>query len=256
MLARFERLIEHAVEGSLRRVFKTTLQPVQVAKAAARAMEGAQVVGLGGVEVPNAYQVHLAPTDFDHMGDYAARLTAELTRYLSEYARERGLRPVGDIHVEVQRDPAAAAGRARVETRFVDLAPEQQAAIQQAVEGTRQLRLADLAAAIRLDPNVAPAEPRLWLEDKLGGRVALEPEAGVVRLGRAADNDLAVNNQRVSRYHAQLRWVDSAWLVYDLDSTNGTFVDGERVVPSSPRPLRVDSVLRLGDHELRVARAA
>ena len=45
--------MEQAVEGSLRRVFPTTLQPVQLAKAAARAMEEAQVVGLRGAEVPN-----------------------------------------------------------------------------------------------------------------------------------------------------------------------------------------------------------
>jgi hypothetical protein len=256
MLARFERLIEHAVEGSLRRVFHTTLQPVQIAKAAARAMESAQVVGLGGVEVPNEYQVHLSVEDFERIGEYAPRLTAELSRYLDEYARERELRPVGDLHVELVKDVQQPTGRVRVQARFVDLAPERRAAIEEAVEGTRQLRLADLAAATRLDPHAARAQAGLWLEDKLGARVLLEPDVGIVRLGRAADNDLAVANQRVSRYHAQLRWVDSAWLVYDLDSTNGTFVDGDRVVPSSPRPLRPDSVLRLGDHDLRVVRAA
>ncbi|MBV9169956.1 MAG: DUF3662 and FHA domain-containing protein [Chloroflexi bacterium] len=255
MLARFERLIEHAVEGSLRRVFKTTLQPVQVAKAAARAMEDAQVIGLAGIEVPNVYNVHLAPADFDHIGDYSARLTAELSRYLTEYARERGLRPVAEPEVGLVRDAAQAVGRVRVETHFAHLEPARQAALEQAVDGTRRLRLADLAAAGTLDARTEGPEAELWLEDNLGLRVPLEREAGIVRLGRAVDNDAAIANQRVSRYHAQLRWVESAWLAYDLDSTNGTFVDGERVLPSSPRPLRAGSVLRLGDHDLRVAPA-
>ena len=75
-------------------------------------------------------------------------------------------------------------------------------------------------------------------------------EAGVVRVGRGVDNDLVVANQRVSRYHAQLRWVESSWLVYDLDSTNGTWLDQERVWPSQPRALEPGSQLRLGDHQL------
>ena len=52
MLARFERLMEQAVEGSLRRVFPTAPQPVQLAKAAARAMEQAQVISLRGAKCP------------------------------------------------------------------------------------------------------------------------------------------------------------------------------------------------------------
>ena len=52
----------------------------------------------------------------------------------------------------------------------------------------------------------------------------------MVRVGRASDNDVAIPNQRVSRYHAQLRWTRDGWVVYDLDSTNGTYVDDENVV--------------------------
>src|SRR5919199_700253 len=180
MLARFERLVEQAVEGSLRRVFPTTVQPVQLAKAAARAMEDAQVIGLHGAEVPNKYDLQLSPDDLERFGDYAGALCDELSRYLADYARERGLRPVAAPVVELRPDPS-------------------------------------------------------------------------VRSGSATDNDVVIANQRVSRYHAQLRWVESSWLVYDLDSTNGTWLDGQRVFPSQPRVLGAGSVLRLGDHELRAA---
>src|SRR6266852_5405846 len=44
----------------------------------------------------------------------------------------------------------------------------------------------------------------------------------------------------------------SSWLVYDLDSTNGTFVDGQRVSPTQPRVLGLKGQLRLGDHDLDV----
>src|SRR5215211_311078 len=99
MLARFERLTEQAVEGSLRRVFPTALQPVQLAKAAARAMEDAQVIGVRGREVPNSYRLRLAPADLQRFADYRATLARELTTYLVDYARERGLRPVNEPRV-------------------------------------------------------------------------------------------------------------------------------------------------------------
>ena len=93
----------------------------------------------------------------------------------------------------------------------------------------------------------------MWLEDRLGLRAPLDSQMGIVRLGRATDNDVVIANQRVSRYHAQLRWVESSWLVYDLDSTNGTWVDDQRVFPSQPRVFGSSAQLRLGDHELRAA---
>ena len=100
--------MEQAVEGSLRRVFPTTLQPVQLAKAAARAMEEAQVVGLLGAEVPNVYRLRLAPDDLARFSEYTATLSRELSRYLVDYARERRLRPVGEPQVELTVDPKAA----------------------------------------------------------------------------------------------------------------------------------------------------
>lgn len=249
MLARFERLVEQAVEGSLRRVLPTHLQPVQLAKAAARAMEEAQIIGVRGAEVPNSYELRVAPADMERFGDYTSTLSHELSRYLVDYAHERGLRLVAEPRIELLEDQAVRPGSVRAQARFVDLAPAVRNEVDAALEGTRRLRLADLAGAHAAPQAVAD---RLWLVDSLGQRVPLEASTGIVRLGRAADNDGIIANQRVSRYHVQLRWVESTWLVYDLDSTNGTWVDEQRVFPSQPHALSLGAVLRLGDHELRV----
>jgi hypothetical protein len=253
MLARFERLMEQAVEGSLRRVFPTSVQPVQLAKAAARAMEQAQVIGVHGPQVPNSYRLRLAPVDFERFAAYRASLSQELAQYLIDYAHERGLRPIATPTVELRDDVRLRPGSLRAEARFVDLAPEQRTEVEAAVEGTRRLRLADLTSA--RPGERAPDAGVVWLTDRLGLRFALEPDAGLVRVGRAVDNDLAIAIQRVSRYHAQLRWVESSWLVYDLESTNGTWLDDRRVLPGQPAVLEPGGQLRLGDHELD-ARAA
>jgi len=51
----------------------------------------------------------------------------------------------------------------------------------------------------------------------------------VVNVGRKRDNDLVVDNPRVSRRHAQLRASGAKVMLFDLDSAGGTFVNGQRV---------------------------
>ncbi|HEX6493540.1 MAG TPA: FHA domain-containing protein [Candidatus Dormibacteraeota bacterium] len=64
-------------------------------------------------------------------------------------------------------------------------------------------------------PPPAPAEP---------------PRAGVVRIGRSAGNDLVLEDLQVSRHHAELVPAgDGGWELVDLDSHNGTFVNGSRI---------------------------
>jgi hypothetical protein len=246
MLARFERLIEQAVEGSLRRVFPASLQPIQLDKAAARAMEQAQVIGRRGRDVPNVYELRIAPSDLARFGDYRQTLAEDVRRYLVEYAHERRLRPVGELSVELIEDPKTRAGSVFARARFVGLPATEQRELEAAIEGTRQLRLAELAR------SSAGASAPLMLRDTSGLQFQLEPSLEVVRLGRGVDNDVVLASSHVSRYHAQLRWIESSWLAYDLDSTNGTWLDDEKLLAGDGRALRAGSRLRLGDQELEV----
>jgi hypothetical protein len=213
-------------------------------------MEQAQVLGLHGPEVPNHYELRLASADLDRFGDYASALAEQVSGYLVEYAHERGLRLVADPRAELLADSSVHVGSVRVLARFANLAPSAQREVEAAIEGTRRLRLAELASALSAADGAA--EVALWVTDQRGLRFALEPSVGVVRLGRASDNDVVLESQRVSRYHAQLRWVKLSWLAYDLDSTNGTWVADERVLAAQPRGLRPGVRLRLGDQELEV----
>lgn len=51
----------------------------------------------------------------------------------------------------------------------------------------------------------------------------------ITRIGRAPDNDVVVEDKRSSRYHAEIRWERHHYVLHDLDSTNGTLVNGERL---------------------------
>jgi soluble lytic murein transglycosylase-like protein len=68
----------------------------------------------------------------------------------------------------------------------------------------------------------------------------------VTRLGRAADNDVVIAGPEasvVSARHAEIREEAGGWVLHDLGSTNGTFVDGER---QSEAPVSLNSVIQLG----------
>ena len=67
----------------------------------------------------------------------------------------------------------------------------------------------------------------------------------VVTIGRAVENDLVVTSRRVSREHARLR--REGWRVYleDLRSTNGTFLNDERI--HDPVELRDEDRIGVGD---------
>jgi pSer/pThr/pTyr-binding forkhead associated (FHA) protein len=51
----------------------------------------------------------------------------------------------------------------------------------------------------------------------------------LTRIGRSGDNDIVLDDPRVSSHHLQIRFVDGVYRLLDLDSTNGTYICGERV---------------------------
>jgi pSer/pThr/pTyr-binding forkhead associated (FHA) protein len=110
-------------------------------------------------------------------------------------------------------------------------------------------------AARRSDPalTLAPDAPALLAVLEVSSRGPLEGERFRIEriaahLGRGTHNDVRVDDPSVSSTHATLLWKAGAWHVLDLDSTNGTFVDGERV--TGERALRGACTLRAGRVEL------
>ncbi len=75
-----------------------------------------------------------------------------------------------------------------------------------------------------------------------------------ITIGRTAGNDLMLADAGVSSRHAQLQWTGGALHLTDLDSTNGSFVNGEKLTPHVARRLKVGDRLRLGqlDFGLRI----
>ena len=58
----------------------------------------------------------------------------------------------------------------------------------------------------------------------------------VLNLGRRSDNQIVIDNPQVSRQHAQLRVINNRYVIFDLESTGGTFVNKIRVEQASLFP--------------------
>ena len=77
---------------------------------------------------------------------------------------------------------------------------------------------------------------------------------GTTRVGRDPDNELIAATAQVSRHHAEIRFDGTYWNLVDLQSTNGTFVNNQRIWPGQPRRLQPGDVVRFGPAvEFRVA---
>jgi pSer/pThr/pTyr-binding forkhead associated (FHA) protein len=70
----------------------------------------------------------------------------------------------------------------------------------------------------------------------------------VANIGRADYNDVVIPDESVSTTHAKLQRREGVWVLVDLDSTNGTFVDGERV--QGEAPLAPGATVRFGEVSL------
>jgi pSer/pThr/pTyr-binding forkhead associated (FHA) protein len=85
----------------------------------------------------------------------------------------------------------------------------------------------------------------IWAQDGVR-RVDLDGRR--VSVGKGVANDIALDDGTVSRLHASLEAFDEGWCVTDLGSSNGTFVNGERIWGA--RRLRHGDEIRVGRSRL------
>lgn len=70
-------------------------------------------------------------------------------------------------------------------------------------------------------------------------------------IGRSSESGLVIRDDYTSTHHARLMLWNDGWVIQDLDSTNGTFLDGSRVTVPRPIPLGVPIKIGTTTFELR-----
>lgn len=252
---RVERGLERAVNGAFAKAFRAGVEPVEIASAIRRAMDDrAAVLGHGRTMVPNRYTIELSPTDFGRLNEYADPLSEELVAAAQEHAESQRFQPGGpfdivfaegaDLETGVFRVKPATSRRTmapaepghesaahppRPDARNVPAGPSP---AQAAVAGAAGAAAAGHVTSVGrvAPPPVGNPARRPWL-DIDGERYPLLGAMTV--LGRDSSCDVILDDPGISRRHSEIRVTsDGPHLVSsirDLASTNGTFVNGDRI---------------------------
>jgi len=220
MLDRFEKGIERAVNGAFAKAFRSEVQPVEVASALRREIDDrAAVVGRDRTIVPNTFVVELGPADHERLGEWQEALAEELQAVVTDHAAQQRYAFVGPVKVAFEEAEDLDTGVFRVRSATAKGRPRTPAA----ASGSAGAAGAAGAAA---GPQQPRTPPRVQLE--IDGRV-YELSGSVTVIGRGAEADVVVDDPGVSRRHAEIHTGTGRVRVVDLGSTNGTFVDGERI---------------------------
>lgn len=223
--SQFEERIQSLVEGGFARLFAGRLQPREVALRLARVMEdNADLDDMGNLAAPNRYGVHLHPDDLIALLEVHPDLGATLAQHLVVLARESDLYLDTPPEVLLVPDVRVALHAVMVRAEHVPVA-------RQATEAMSPLVLDEV-----VPPAQAPVLPAAFLVVEGDRYVPLDRT--VINIGRRRDNHIVLDDQRVSRHHGQLRFRFGQFVLYDLASRGGTFVNNVRVS---------EVVLRSGD---------
>jgi len=236
------------MEGSFARLFRSPIQPAEIAKRLEREMEAHPTISVGRTYVPNHYTVPLHPDDFAEFEPFRHSLEHNMAEFISDLAAERGYSLVARPKVTLQAGTGTPKRGIEIEARLSD-APASTVAnttrmgpranpsntAEQPLERTHAMPRVDrnaMNAAAAVAPSrstVAPPPAHLRpLAGDLAGR-EFPIAKTLLSIGRGLDNDLVIDDPRVSRHHSQITFRHNHYLLRDLRSTNGTFVNGQQV---------------------------
>ena len=189
-----ERRLERLVGGTVGRVLRGGVRPVEIGHKIVREMGDARSVGVRGQPVvPNHFRVTLSTQDLERFAEIKDSLAKELGEVARDHARDEGWTFMGPVRVELSSDQRLRSGTIGVLARMK--------------EGNDNVGLLHLPT---------------------GEQVALGEH--LVTLGRLPECTISFDDPNVSREHATIRPDGNGFLLVDNGSTNQTLVNGAPVV--------------------------
>jgi hypothetical protein len=198
-LKNVENRLERLFERTLSRPFKNALQPIEIAARIVREVDLTRRLSSQGQISANVIRVWLGPQDAQRFEGFQKALVTELEETVRQHAVAEGYVFVGPVKVEIFIDDDLKLGAVEVKTEFVG----------------------------------GESQPRLIASD---GRTFAVGNVPLI-IGRSPDVDVVISDANVSRQHAEIWRTSDGVAIRDLQSTNGTYVNGHRVsaVSLSPR---------------------
>ena len=185
------------VAGRAKSRFSNDVEPIEIASKLRETMDKrAASFARDRSVVPNVFRIHLAPSDFQRVVSWSQdEMARQMEEVATNHAAEQGYSFVGPVEVTFVSD-------------------------------------ASLTSPVEIDSSTrrgaaAPASPAHPILDIDGQRYLLTGPITVI--GRGSEADIIVDDSGVSRRHLEIRLMQGHAIATDLNSTNGTFVEGHRV---------------------------
>jgi len=217
MLDKVERGIEKAVRGVFSTGSRAQVEPVEIASRRRREVDHKAItIAAGRTLAPNVFDVRLSDDDFKRAQEWGTPLAEELCDVVINHVRSQGYTLRGSVRISFRRDEEIRAGDFEIDSK-TEKAPGS-------------------APAPPAPRNNVPAAPRrqpVRLQPVLdidGQRYSLN--AASIVLGRSSEADILVDDTGVSRRHLEIRTANGTTEAVDLGSTNGSYVNGHKVVGS------------------------
>jgi serine/threonine protein kinase len=223
--------------------FQARLQPAEIVRGLEREMENETLLQSEGRRLaPDVYDIYLSTRDYQQIAPSQDTLIRKWQGRLVEFARRRyfTLRtmPVICLHPDLSQ----RLGVVRIETEITEihgrrntqaLSDEQVAQLRAQIAATGQPGLGGSAPnqPDATGPSTAQAQvnmPEAWFTIHLpeGGQRTYHIEKPIINIGRQLSNDIVIEDTRVSRYHAQIKFQSGGqFAIFDLDSTNGITIN-------------------------------
>jgi Protein of unknown function (DUF3662)/FHA domain len=215
-----EKRLERLVEGAFARAFRSELRPVELGRKIIREVDANLTIGVKGERVaPNHFRVQLAEADLQRFVPFSETLVKELADAVEEHCAHERYQLKGPTTVDLISNPSQRAGQFSVTT------------------------------AIAVAPRNARASA--WVQTPDGTKHAIL-DGDPLSIGRVPDCDIVINNTNVSRRHAEIRLIDGKVSIVDLQSLNGTRVNGRGIPPDAfGTPLHDGDLIQIGDMVIR-----
>lgn len=258
LLRKIETRLEGIFEGGIGRTFRSHVQPVELARKLAKEMDDNKVISVSQVYVPNVFTVYLAEGDREQFIAYEARLRTELAGYLTEHARREGYVLPGRARVLIETAEELEVGTFGIAAEMEESPPPADDVADGPTPPPPGVRLPEefeAEAVVAPPPPPSPPVAAADVDEADEGdveesvevdEVAEEPVAAAgwvltwsggsqtigdapIVVGRSRDCDITLADGNVSRRHAELARGPEGFVIRDLESTNGTLVNGRRV---------------------------
>jgi hypothetical protein len=164
----------------------------------------------GTTIAPNVYVIVANPTTLIRWRN-EPRLVKELAEALQTAGEEAGFKFLSNPTVSTAADPGMAKDEAHIIASF---------------SSENITETSGMATGSQADVQEESIPPNAFLI--LAGTKIIPLDRQVHNIGRRLDNQVVIDDPRVSRNHAQLRVTKGRFAIFDLNSSGGTFINGQR----------------------------